>query len=152
MLATLLATEPELGKDPIERELEHLQLFRGPTTWTFLTWSDLEQQLTLGVEPLGPEPTDDEITAAKRAALRISEGRDAGNTGVWAIQADGLDDLIVRHRGEVPDHAVAFERVTVRWDGEHFDVQRTLGTIAAKAAREGGSDEGEGEDQPEHSP
>jgi Ca-activated chloride channel family protein len=145
LLAQMLATEEGLPKDSLERELERLQLFDGPTTWTFLSWSDLEQQLTLGIEPLGPEPTEAELEAAKRAALRTSDGRSTGDTGLWVIQAAELDDLVVRHQGPIPTRAVAFERLTVRWDGEHFQVDRSLGTIAAKAAREGGADEGEGE-------
>ena len=110
-----------------------------------MSWSDLEQQLVLGLEPLGLEPSAAEIEAAKRAALRTSEGRSAGDTGLWAIQAAELGDLVVRHQGPVPSRAVAFERLTIRWDGERFEVERELGTIAAKAAREGGVDEGEGE-------
>jgi Ca-activated chloride channel family protein len=143
LLAQMLATEEAVPRDSLERELERLQLFDGPTTWTFVNWSDLEQQLTLGIEPLGPEPTEEQIEAAKLAALRTSEGRSTGDTGLWVIQASGLDDLVVRHQGPIPTRAVAFERLTVRWDGEHFHVERSLGTIAARAAREGGPDEGE---------
>ncbi|HLT40270.1 MAG TPA: hypothetical protein VK034_28520, partial [Enhygromyxa sp.] len=144
LLAQMLATEEDVPKDSLERELERLQLFDGPTTWTFVSWSDLEHQLILGIE-LSKEPSKDEIEAAKRAALRISEGRSAGDTGLWAIQAAELDDLVIRHQGPVPSRAVAFERLTVRWDGEHFVVERSLGTMAAKAAREGGADGSEGD-------
>lgn len=128
MLAQMLATEKDLPKHSLERELERLQLFDGPTTWTFIRWTDLEQQLTLGLaSQAGP--------AAQRAALRTSDGRHAADTGLWAIQSGELDDLVVRHQGPIPKRAVAFERLTVRWDGEHFHVERALGTIAAKAVR-----------------
>ena len=143
LLAVLLATEDSIPKPELERELKRLQLFDSPTTWTFLVWQDLEQTLTLGVEP--PSPGTTESDAAKRAALRTRGGQTAGDTGLWSIQTADLDDLIVRHQGPVPNRAVAFERVTVRWDGEHFEVERSLGTIAAKAAREAGEDS-DGED------
>jgi len=131
LLAELLASDADLPKAELERELKRLQLFDSPTTWTFLSWEDLEHTLILAVEP----------DATKPAALRLSEGRHAGDTGLWAIQSGELDTLVVRHQGPVPTRAVAFERVTVRWDGDHFAVQRSLGTIAAKAAREGAADE-----------
>jgi hypothetical protein len=153
LLAEMLASEESLPKEKLEAELERLQLFDAPATWTLVTWTDLEQGLTLGVEP----PAESTETgreaeaanqaarnAARKAALRISDGRPAGNTGLWAIQAGGLDDLMVRHRGEVPTRAVTFQRLTIRWDGQHFEVVRELGTIAAKAAREG--EEGESEE------
>jgi tetratricopeptide (TPR) repeat protein len=146
LIAEMLASDASLPKDKLEAELERLQLFDAPTTWTLVTWTDLEHGLTLGVEPVA-ESTEtgreaeaaNQVAreAARKAALRISDGRSAGNTGLWAIQADGLDDLIVRHRGEVPTRAVSFQRLTIHWDGHHFEVVRTLGTIAAKAAREG---------------
>jgi Ca-activated chloride channel family protein len=149
LLAEMLASDDSLPKDKLEAELERLQLFDAPTTWTLVTWTDLEHALTLGTEPIDlAADTDASILAAAReaarkAALRISDGRSAGDTGLWAIQSGGLDDLVVRHRGEVPTRAVSFQRLTIRWDGQHFQVDRQLGTIAAKAAREG--DEGVGE-------
>jgi tetratricopeptide (TPR) repeat protein len=143
LLAEMLASDDSLPKEKLEAELERLQLFDAPTTWTLVTWTDLEHGLTLGTEPVELDADADESVvaaareAARRAALRISDGRSAGNTGLWAIQAGGLDDLVVRHRGEVPTRAVSFQRLTIRWDGQHFEVVRQLGTIAAKAAREG---------------
>lgn len=143
LLAEMLASDESLPKDKLEAELERLQLFDAPATWTLVTWTDLEHGLTLGVEPVPestePEPERDQAArdAARKAALRISDGRSAGDTGLWAIQAGELDDLIVRHRGEVPTHAVSFQRLTIHWDGQHFEVVRQLGTIAARAAREG---------------
>jgi Ca-activated chloride channel family protein len=145
LLAEMLASDEDLPKDKLAHELERLQLFDTPTTWTFLTWPDLEHQLILGVEPLAKDAGAEAREAAERAALRTSEGRSAADTGLWAIRAGGLDDLVVRHRGSVPNRPVSFERLTVRWDGERFEVERELGTIAAKAAREG--DEGEAEDE-----
>jgi Ca-activated chloride channel family protein len=152
LLAEMLATDEGLPEDKLEAELERLQLFDAPATWTLVTWTDLEHGLTLGVEPL-PESTETGKAAeaaraaardvARKAALRTSDGRSAGDTGLWAIQvggvtgADGLDDLIVRHRGEVPTRAVSFQRLTIRWDGQKFEVVRSIGTIAARAAREG---------------
>ena len=143
LLAEMLASDDSLPKDKLEAELERLQLFDAPTTWTLVTWIDLEHGLTLGTEPveLGADAEESVVEAAReaarKAALRISDGRNAGDTGLWAIQTGGLDDLVVRHRGAVPTRAVSFQRLTIRWDGQHFEVVRELGTIAAKAAREG---------------
>jgi predicted negative regulator of RcsB-dependent stress response len=144
LLAEMLASEEGLPKDKLEAELERLQLFDAPATWTLVTWIDLEHELTLGVEPPAESAeTDDReaaLDAARKAALRISDGRPAGQTGLWAIQSGGLDDLVIRHRGEVPTRPVTFQRLTIRWDGQHFEVVRQLGTIAAKAARQGDED------------
>ncbi|KIG12496.1 hypothetical protein DB30_01313 [Enhygromyxa salina] len=137
LLGELLASDDEqLPRAKLERELDRLQLFDTPTTWTILTWADLEHDLTLGVEPLTPDADKAQIEAAKKAALRISNGRNAGDTGLWAIQTGGLDDLVVRHRSPVPARPVSFERLTITWDGERFTAKRELGTIAARAARE----------------
>src|SRR5690606_1635668 len=65
LLAELLATNESIPKDQLERELKRLSLFDGPTTWTFLSWQDLEHSLTLGVEA-----SSTESEASKRAALR----------------------------------------------------------------------------------
>jgi Ca-activated chloride channel family protein len=145
LLAEMLASDESLPKDKLEAELERLQLFDAPATWTLVTWTDLEHGLLLGVEP-PPLSTDDgaaadkanadALDAARKAALRISDGRSAGDTGLWAIQVGELDDLIVRHRGQVPTRAVTFQRLTIRWDGQHFEVERRTGTIEARAARE----------------
>jgi Ca-activated chloride channel family protein len=141
LLAEMLASEEGLPKDKLEAELERLQLFDAPATWTLVTWTDLEHELTLGVEPPAESAETDgrevALDAARKAALRISDGRPAGQTGLWAIQSGGLDDLVIRHRGEVPTRAVTFQRLSIRWDGQHFEVVRQLGTIAAKAARQG---------------
>lgn len=158
LLAEMLASDDTLPKDKLEAELERLQLFDAPATWTLITWTDLQHALTLGTEPVEFAEDADEseieaaVEAARKAALRISDGRSAGDTGLWAIQAGGLDDLIVRHRGEVPTRAVAFQRLTIRWDGQHFEVVRQLGTIAAKAAREGEEAEAEAAEEAAEQP
>ncbi|PRQ10057.1 VIT domain-containing protein [Enhygromyxa salina] len=146
LIGELLATDDQLPRAKLERELDRLQLFDTPTTWTLISWRDLEHDLTLGVEPLAADADRAAIEAAKKAALQTSDGRLAGDTGLWAIQTGGLGDLVVRHRGEVPARAVSFERLTITWDGEHFEVERELGTIAARAARQGDESDAEDED------
>ena len=42
---------------------------------------------------------------------------------------------MVRHRGPVPARAVGFVRLAISWDGEHFEVERERGTIAARTGR-----------------
>src|SRR5690606_840678 len=152
LLAEMLASDDSLPRDKLERELKRLQLFDAPTTWTLITWTDLEHELMLGVEAPGPDADAAVIEAARKAALRTSDGRSAGDTGLWAIQSGNLDDLIVRHRGDVPTRAVSFQRLTIKWDGEHFEVTRTLGTIAARAARQDDEAEAEVEAEAEAAP
>ena len=149
MLATMLAEDPKLPKDKLARELKRLQLFDAPTTWTFLLWRDLGQQLVMG-PTLAADADADARAAAEAAAALTRGGQLAGNTGLWAVQRSGLGELPVRHQGQVPPRAVDFERIEVRWDGTDFTVQRSVGTIAAREARQGdegdeSTDEGEGQ-------
>jgi Ca-activated chloride channel homolog len=46
-----------------------------------------------------------------------------------------VGELLFDSGGLVPDRAVAWERITVRWDGSAFKVSRSKGIIEAKTAR-----------------
>ncbi|NVB36915.1 VWA domain-containing protein [Pseudenhygromyxa sp. WMMC2535] len=145
LLAQMLAAPEGLPADKLARELKRLQLFDAPTTWTFLLWRDLDQQLTMGLSAQ-PEATASSA-AAERASALTRGGLWAGETGLWAVQRGGLGELAVRHRGEIPPRAVSFERVEIRWDGETFSVETDAGTIPARAARERERDQDQNQDQ-----
>ena len=148
LLAQMLATEDALPADKLARELKRLQLFDAPTTWTFLLWQDLDSTLVLGPKPLPADATKEQIQAAVRDAQRVSDSILAGNTGLWAIERGGLEDLEARHSGLVPARDVAFERIVVIWDGATFKVERSSSTIVSKQAWQGG----EGKDAPAEAP
>jgi Ca-activated chloride channel family protein len=121
ILAVLIDTEAaDLAK--LGSRLEALNLFEGPGTWELLLWKDFGAALTLA--------TDDQ------QAIVQADGVNASDTGLFARQyASTVPNLVVRHSGLVPDRAVAWERITVRWDGERFTITRTQGAIEAKVAR-----------------
>ena len=74
--------------------------------------------------------------AASTSCHSSAANRKAGDTGLFARQyAREVPELAVRHSGLVPDRSVAWERIRLVWDGEHFSVTRTKGTIEAKTAR-----------------
>ncbi|HLT36692.1 MAG TPA: hypothetical protein VK034_10405, partial [Enhygromyxa sp.] len=122
ILATLIDEGKVKERDKLEARLEALNLFEGPGTWELLLWQDFGAALTLA--------SDD-----PRAVVQ-ADGVDAGDTGLFARQyAGAVPNLVVRHSGLVPDRPVAWERITVRWDGERFTISRTRGTIEARSAR-----------------
>jgi tetratricopeptide (TPR) repeat protein len=137
LLAQMLGSDDTVPADKLTRELKRLQLFDAPTTWTFVIWEDLASSLVLGPKPLPIDATPEQKQQAVRDAQRVSDAITAADTGLWAIERGGLEDLEARHSGEVPPRDVAFERVVVIWDGNAFDVQRTSGTIVAKHAWQG---------------
>ncbi|HVI00028.1 MAG TPA: VIT domain-containing protein [Enhygromyxa sp.] len=121
LLAILIDTKAH-DLDKLEARLEALNLFEGPGTWELLLWSDFGAALTLASED--------------QKAIVQADGVDASDTGLFARQyAGGVPNLVVRHSGLVPDRAVAWERITLRWDGEAFKVSRSQGMIEAKVAR-----------------
>jgi hypothetical protein len=121
ILAILIDTQAADESKLVPR-LEALNLFEGPGTWELLLWRDFGAALTLASED--------------QNAIVQADGVDASGTGLFARQyAGNVPSLVVRHSGLVPDRAVAWERITVRWDGERFTVSRTQGTIEAKVAR-----------------
>jgi Ca-activated chloride channel homolog len=121
VLAFLLDTEAA-ERSQLESRLKSLNLFEGPATWELLIWEDLGASLTLaGVDG--------------KVAVQ-ADGVDASDTGLFARQyAGGVPALSVRHAGLVPDRAVSWERITLKWDGEAFVVGRSKGVIEAKVAR-----------------
>jgi tetratricopeptide (TPR) repeat protein len=137
LLAQMLGGDDTVPADKLTRELKRLQLFDAPTTWTFVIWSDLASSLVLGPKPLPIDATPEQKQQAIRDAQRVSDAITAADTGLWAIERGGLEDLEARHSALVPPRDVAFERVVVIWDGTKFDVQRTSGTIVAKHAWQG---------------
>lgn len=154
LLAELLASDDAAPRDKLTRELKRLQLFDAPTTWTFLVWRDLEHPLTLGPATLADDATEAERDAAIEAALRVRGGVSAGDTGLWAVQRGSLDELVARHRGDVPHRAAPFVRVELRWDGETFTVERSVGEVPAATPREDPkpNPEDDPEDDPEDAP
>ena len=165
LIASLLAEGgDELPRAMLERELERLQLFDAPgSSLTLLRWHDLEQQLTLGVAAAPvPAPAQADAAAGEgaarsagerlrrqraRAALEAADGRAAADTGLWAAEAGDLEAFEVRHRGAVPRREVAFERLTLSWDGEQFTVSRERGNLPARAARQAKAEPAEGDDE-----
>jgi hypothetical protein len=138
LLAQMLASDDSLPADKLARELKRLQLFDAPTTWTFLSWQDLSSTLVLGPKPLPQDATKEQIQQAVRDSQRVSDSILAGDTGLWAIERGGLEDLEARHSGLVPPRDVVFERIVVIWDGATFKVERSSSTIVAKHAWQGG--------------
>lgn len=121
ILAILIDTKAA-DIDKLQARLEALNLFEGPGTWELLMWRDFAAALTLASED-------------QRAVIQ-ADGVDASDTGLFARQyAGSVPNLVVRHSGLVPDRAVPWERITLRWDGERFTISRTQGVIEAKIAR-----------------
>ena len=111
-LAAMLI-EKDTPKDSIAQELRRLQLFDAPTTWTLLTWRDLEAQLTLA-------RTDEAAVDAVVAA----------DTGLFGLQlADKGIPLVVRHAGADHGRMVEYQRVVIAFDGHEFDVTVDPGRI-----------------------
>ncbi|HWB74746.1 MAG TPA: VIT domain-containing protein [Nannocystaceae bacterium] len=111
-LAAMLI-EKDTPKDSIAQELRRLQLFDAPTTWTLLTWRDLEAQLTLA-------RTDEVAVDAVVAA----------DTGLFGLQlADKGIPLVVRHAGADHGRMVEYQRVVIAFDGHEFAVTVDPGRI-----------------------
>lgn len=115
-LAAMLAAEGT-PKASIAQELRRLQLFDTPTTWTLLTWHDLDAQLVLA--------RTDEIAVDAIAG---------SGTGLFALQTDGAAPLVVRHAGVDHARVVAYERIVIVFDGKNFDVKVEPGTIGPAVA------------------
>lgn len=111
-LAAMLA-EQGTPRASIAQELRRLQLFDAPTTWTLLTWHDLDASLVLA--------RTDEIAVDAIAA---------SGTGLFALQTDGgAMPLTVRHAGADHARAVSYQRIVVAFDGKDFAVQVEPGAI-----------------------
>lgn len=126
LLARLLAAPSDQAPEAsVARELGRLQLFTGPASWTFLVWDDLGVRLALVADP---------------TASLAGDVADAGVSGLYALQlpAAGGPALQVRHQGYTVGRAVAFERITVHFDGKAFKVERSSGQIAAGEVAAGG--------------
>jgi tetratricopeptide (TPR) repeat protein len=128
-LAKLLGDDsaPEAS---VTRELKRLQLFEGPTTWTMVVWEDLAADLVL----VEDRPKDDKKNEKKDAAsdlLLLGDGVDGAATGLFAVQVAPGDTrpLKVRERRTSIDRDVPYERVTIRFDGKKFSVDRQAGTL-----------------------
>ncbi|MFO7564177.1 MAG: VIT domain-containing protein [Enhygromyxa sp.] len=135
ILATLIDEGQVEERDKLEARLAALNLFEGPGTWELLLWQDFGAALTLASED-------------KRARVQ-ADGVDASDTGLFARQyAGNAPALLVRHSGLVPDRAVAWERITLGWDGERFSVSRTSGSIEARSARAAEPSEEPGDENP----
>ena len=120
-ILAMLLDKPDIARKKVESEIRALGLFEGPGTWELLIWEDLGASLTLAV---GEE------------ARVQADGVDAGATGLYARQyASTPPKLVVRHSGLVPDRDVAWQRITLSWNGETFSVQAQKGTIAAREAK-----------------
>lgn len=122
LLARLLAAPSDKAPEAsVARELGRLQVFTAPGSWTFLVWDDLGARLTLAADPTQPLAGD--VT-------------DASATGLYAVQlpAGGGAPPTVRHQGHTLGRPVAFERLTVTFDGKAFKVERSSGQIAAGQA------------------
>ncbi len=110
-LAAMLA-ESDTPKASIAAELRRLQLFDAPTTWTLLTWHDLDAQLVLA--------RTDEVAVDSVAA---------GDTGLFALQGSGDAPTVVRHAGADHGRTVAYRRIVIAFDGRNFDVTVEPGSI-----------------------
>ncbi|MBX7082328.1 MAG: hypothetical protein K1X88_24180 [Nannocystaceae bacterium] len=109
-LAAMLA-ESDMPKDSIAAELRRLQLFDAPTTWTLLTWHDLDAQLVLA--------RTDEVAVDSVVA---------GDTGLFALQGTTAP-TVVRHAGGDHGRTVAYRRIVITFDGRNFDVTVEPGSI-----------------------
>lgn len=111
-LAAMLI-EKDTPKESIAQELRRLQLFDAPTTWTLLTWRDLDAQLTLA--------RTDEL--AVDAVV-------AGDTGLFGLQLSDRDvPLQVRHAGADHGRIVEYQRIVIAFDGHDFSVTVDPGRI-----------------------
>jgi tetratricopeptide (TPR) repeat protein len=111
-LAAMLV-EQGTPRASIAQELRRLQLFDAPTTWTLLTWHDLDASLVLA--------RTDEVAVDAIAA---------SGTGLFALQTDGgATPLTVRHAGADHARAVSYQRIVVAFDGKDFAVQVEPGAI-----------------------
>jgi hypothetical protein len=120
-LAALLLEEEKLPRQSVVRELRRLQLFDGPSSWTFVVWEDLEAQLVLAhADPSADGHIGDPIVA--------------GDTGLYALQAPptGFPNLTVRHAGEHLARRVAYTQLTVTFDGKDFRVDKKTNTLAPR--------------------
>lgn len=105
-------------KASIAAELRRLQLFDAPTTWTLLTWHDLDAKLVLARE--------DDVQVDALAA---------GDTGLFALQTSGAKvPIVVRHAGADHGRTVAYDRVVIAFDGRNFEVTVEPGNIGPAAA------------------
>ncbi|MBK8234959.1 MAG: hypothetical protein IPK74_05345 [Deltaproteobacteria bacterium] len=105
-------------KASIAAELRRLQLFDAPTTWTLLTWHDLDARLVLARE--------DDVQVDALAA---------GDTGLFALQTSGAKvPIVVRHAGADHGRMVAYDRVVIAFDGRNFEVTVEPGNIGPAAA------------------
>jgi Ca-activated chloride channel family protein len=123
-LAALLADKSgksELPRESVVRELRKLQLFDGPSSWTFVVWEDLEAKLVLA-------------HADATADGHLGDPIVAGDTGLYALQAPptGFTSMIVRHAGELLARPVSYTVLTVTFDGKDFEVDKKTESLAAR--------------------
>jgi hypothetical protein len=146
-LAQLLGDD-EAPEASVNRELKRLQLFDGPTTWKLVVWEDLDASLVL-VEDL-PEK---KLKKDDPRPVPLPDGVDGSHVGLFAVQAPsgGLPATKVRHRGLRLDREVAYEIITIAFDGKAFSVQREPGSVGALEIDEdklAAADAGDENDEP----
>ena len=114
----------DIPAESVARELRRLQLFDGPSTWTILVWQDLEADLIL-------------THADPSIGTHLGDPLIAGDTGLFALQAPptGLPELAVRQTGETMIRDIAYERITITFDGKAFAVTRDGGTLPGTQSR-----------------
>jgi len=131
-LAGLLESK-EAPSASVTRELKRLQLFEGPTTWTLVVWEDLEAQLVLAEDRPAKSGKGKDGSEGAGPDASLGDSVDGTPTGLFAVQVPpgGLPPVQVRHRGLRLDRDVAYEVVTIRFDGSDFSVARERGSVPA---------------------
>ncbi len=127
----------EIPADGVARELGRLQLFDGPSTFTLLRWHDLGADLVLAPKPVD-DPKDekagerDKPERTKPTPVLNGDVIDGHSVGLYALQTqngEDVGDFIVRHRGISGEREVAYEVITIRWDGSKPEVSITEGKV-----------------------
>jgi tetratricopeptide (TPR) repeat protein len=125
-LGRLLAAPPQgVDAGAIQRKLQELQLFRGPSVLVLVTWEDLGRELTL-------------VTRVGDEDVALGEAVDAAPAGLGSALVPLADAerlvLMVRARNGVRDEPLALGRQEIRWDGKQMSVQVRKHELAAGAS------------------
>lgn len=144
LFADAQAGSAEIPADAVARELGRLQVFDGPATLTLLRWHDLGADLVLAPKPVVTKPkADDDKQEPEPTPVLNGDVIDGHDVGLYALHTQGgesVGDFVVRHRGIPGDREVAYEVITITWDGSKPTVSVTPGKVVP--AQETSTDEG----------
>lgn len=117
------------GADALEgitRRMKQLQLWSGPGTLALVTWEDLDARLVL-------------VHGDEKKETPTGEPNDAGDAGLFAlfVQNDAWQEgpWSVRWKADAHGRDVAFQVVTIAWDGKGFKVRLDHRTVHATDRR-----------------